>query len=183
MTNSMKGAAFNMEPKRIALPLTAADIESLNAADMVLLSGVVYTARDAAHARLVQLLSEGTELPIPRGSCIYYTGPCPSAAGEVIGPCGPTTSKRMDSYTPVLIDYGITGFIGKGGRADYVYDALKGRGVYFVVTGGAGMLIAKSVTAASLVAFEDLGTEAIRRLEVSDLPAIVAADSSGRSIF
>ncbi len=172
-----------MEPKRIDLPLIAADIESLNAADRVLLSGVVYTARDAAHAKLVQLLAEGKELPIPKGSCIYYTGPCPSAAGEVIGPCGPTTSKRMDSYTPVLIDYGITGFIGKGSRDDYVYDALRGRGVYFIVTGGAGMLIAKSVIASSLIAFEELGPEAIRRLEVSDLPAIVAADSNGLSIF
>lgn len=174
---------MNMEPKRIELPLKAADIGALNAADRVLLSGVVYTARDAAHARLVKLLSDEKALPIPKGACIYYTGPCPSAPGEIIGPCGPTTSKRMDSYTPALIEYGVTGFIGKGSRSDYVYNALNGRGVYFVVTGGAGMLIAKSITSSSLVAFEDLGPEAIRRLEVRDLPAIVAADSKGISIF
>jgi len=155
----------------------------LKAGETVLLSGELYTARDVAHKRLVEMLAAGEELPIPAGACIYYAGPCPAAPGEVIGPCGPTTSSRMDSYTPTLIEYGINALIGKGPRSDAVLESLKGKAVYFAATGGAGMLIASTIKSSECVAFSDLGAEAIYKFRVEDLPVIVAADSDGVTLF
>lgn len=172
-----------MEGRSIALPLGGADVATLKAGETVLLSGVVYTARDAAHSRFAALLSAGKPLPIEKGCCIYYTGPCPAAPGEVIGPCGPTTSKRMDGVTPMLVAYGVTGFIGKGPRSEAVLRALKDRAVYFAATGGAGMLLAKSVIKNEPVAFEDLGTEAVHRLTLRDFPVIVAVDAAGNNLY
>lgn len=169
--------------KRINLPLTSKDVESLQAGESILLSGVLYTARDAAHKRLCEMLDKGEALPIPRGACIYYAGPCPAAPGEVIGPCGPTTSSRMDSFTPQLIDYGIRAFIGKGSRAPYVLEALREKAVYFAATGGAGMLIASCIRECECLAFAELGAEAIYQLLVEDFPVIVAADSGGTTIL
>lgn len=159
------------EIKHLTLPLTRADIEGLKNLDVVRLSGTIYTARDAAHARLVKQLNDP---PIKlAGACIYYCGPCPAAPGEVIGPCGPTTSARMDRYTPALIDAGVTAFIGKGPRNAEVMNALDGRAVYFAATGGAGILLARCVKSARVVAYDDLGTEAIRELVVENMPLIV----------
>ena len=164
-------------------PLCSADLNVLRADDVVYLSGVIYTARDAAHARFDRMLKAGETLPVPKGACIYYCGPCPAAPGEVIGPCGPTTSKRMDAYTPALIDYGIAQFIGKGARAAAVNAAMKGRAVHFAATGGAGMLYATRITACELTAFADLGAEAVYRLTVEDFPVIIAYDLLGNDVY
>ena len=168
---------------RLNVPFHQADLEALRAGDVVYCSGVIYTARDAAHARFAQLLKEGKPLPVPKGACIYYCGPCPAAPGEVIGPCGPTTSKRMDAYTPALIDYGIAQFIGKGARSPAVNAAMKGRAVHFAATGGAGMLYATRITACELVDFADLGAEAVYRLEVRDFPVVVTFDLLGNDVY
>ena len=168
---------------RINVPFHQADLEVLRAGDVVYCSGVIYTARDAAHARFAQLLKEGKPLPVPKGACIYYCGPCPAAPGEVIGPCGPTTSKRMDAYTPALIDYGIRQFIGKGARHPAVNAAMKGRAVHFAATGGAGMLYATRISACELVDFADLGAEAVYRLEVTDFPVVVTFDLLGNDVY
>lgn len=165
------------------LPLSPADMARLRAGDEVRLSGPMYTARDAAHARLIQMLEKGEPLPIPRGACLYYAGPCPAAPGEIIGPCGPTTSKRMDPYTPPLIDYGLTCLIGKGPRSEAVKSAMRGRAVYLAATGGAGMLYASRVKACAPVALEELGPEAIYALMVEDFPATVACDVRGRDVY
>ena len=167
----------------LSVPVSQNDLEQLRAGDVVSLSGTIYTARDAAHARFAQLLARGETLPVPVGACIYYAGPCPAAPGEVIGPCGPTTSKRMDAYTPALIDNGIRQFIGKGARSAAVNAAMKGRAVHFSATGGAGMLYASRITACELVAFEDLGAEAVYRLTVEDFPVIVSFDLSGNDVY
>ena len=167
----------------LSVPVSQADLETLRAGDVVYLSGTIYTARDAAHARFAKLLEHGEPLPVPAGVCIYYAGPCPAAPGEVIGPCGPTTSKRMDAYTPALIDNGIRQFIGKGARAAAVNAAMKGRAVHFSATGGAGMLYASRITACELVAFEDLGAEAVYRLTVEDFPVVVSFDLSGNDVY
>lgn len=167
----------------LSVPVSQNDLEQLRAGDVVSLSGTIYTARDAAHARFAQLLARGETLPVPVGACIYYAGPCPAAPGEVIGPCGPTTSKRMDAYTPALIDSGICQFIGKGARAAAVNAAMKGRAVHFSATGGAGMLYASRITACELVAFEDLGAEAVYRLTVKDFPVIVSFDLLGNDVY
>ena len=164
-------------------PLSSADLNVLRAGDVVYLSGVIYTARDAAHARFDRMLKAGETLPMPKGACIYYCGPCPAAPGEVIGPCGPTTSKRMDAYTPALIDYGIAQFIGKGARAAAVNAAMKGRAVHFAATGGAGMLYATRITACELVDFADLGAEAVYRLEIHDFPVVVTFDLLGNDVY
>lgn len=164
-------------------PLNPADMGVLRAGDVVYLSGVIFTARDAAHARFDQLLKAGEPLPVPKGACIYYCGPCPAAPGEIIGPCGPTTSKRMDAYTPALIDYGIVQFIGKGARSAAVNEAMRGRAVHFAATGGAGMLYASRITACELVAFADLGAEAVYRLEVQDFPVVVTFDLKGNDVY
>ena len=167
----------------LAVPVSMEDLQTLRAGDVVRLSGTLYTARDAAHARFAELLQQGKPLPMPKGCCIYYAGPCPAAPGEVIGPCGPTTSKRMDSFTPALIDYGVCQFIGKGARTKPVNEAMKGRAVCFAATGGAGMLYASRVTSCELIAFEDLGAEAVYRLEVVDFPVVVSFDLLGNDLY
>ena len=168
---------------RMNAPLQQADLAILRAGDVVYLTGTIYTARDAAHARFAELLENGEVLPVPKGECIYYCGPCPAAPGEIIGPCGPTTSKRMDAYTPALIDYGIVQFIGKGARSAAVNAAMKGRAVHFAATGGAGMLYATRITACELVDFADLGAEAVYRLEVHDFPVVVTFDLLGNDVY
>ncbi len=173
-----------MNAKNVTLPLSGQEIEELKAGDVVLLSGTVFTARDAAHKRLCALIEKGEKLPFPlAGTCIYYAGPCPAAPGEVIGPCGPTTSGRCDGFTPLLIENGMTGMIGKGQRGDAVKAAMLGRAVYFAATGGAAALIARCITAAEVVAFPELGAEAVRKLTVKDFPAIVAIDAHGGDLY
>ena len=171
--------------KRIHAPLVAQELETLRAGDSVLLSGTIYTGRDAAHKRLCALVEKGESLPFdPRNQVIYYAGPCPAKPGDAIGSCGPTTSYRMDAYAPTLCDLGLIGMIGKGQRSPAVIDAIRRNGgVYFAATGGAGALIAGSVKSAKVIAFEDLGTEAIRELQVEDLPLIVAIDAAGGNLY
>ena len=166
-------------------PLNHAAILALNTGDRVLLSGVIYTARDAAHKRMVETLVAGEKLPIPlAGQVIYYVGPSPARPGEVIGSAGPTTAERMDSYTPQLLEQGLKGMIGKGKRNQLVRQALaKHTAIYFVTVGGAAALIAERIKKVELVAYEDLGTEAIRRFEVEDLPLVVANDAHGNDLF
>jgi fumarate hydratase subunit beta len=173
------------EPIRITTPISEETVRSLKAGDRVLLSGVVYTGRDAAHKRLYELLQSGKELPVDlRGQVIYYVGPAPAKPGQVIGSAGPTTSGRMDAYAPALISYGLRGMIGKGLRSPAVTEAMAEHGaVYFAATGGAAALLARRVVSCEVVAYEDLGTEAIRRLVVEDLPLIVANDASGGDFY
>jgi len=170
---------------KLHLPITDEQIKNLQAGDTVSLSGNIYTARDAAHKRLVQMIETGEPLPFDlQDAVLYYAGPCPSKPGQVLNSCGPTTSGRMDSYAPVLYERGVRAAIGKGPVAQKVKDALvKYHGVYFVATGGAGALISKCVTEAKIIAFEDLGAEAIRMLTVKELPLIVGVDASGRDIY
>ena len=169
----------------IHAPLRKEELASLRAGDSVLLSGTIYTGRDAAHKRLCGMLEAGEDLPIDlQNQVIYYAGPCPAKPGDAIGSCGPTTSYRMDAYAPMLCDLGLIGMIGKGPRSSAVVDAIKrSRGIYFAATGGAGALIAVCVKKAEVVAFEDLGTEAIRQLEVENLPLIVAIDAFGGNLY
>lgn len=169
----------------IALPLDDAMIAELRAGDSVLLSGTIYTARDSAHRRMVELLDQGEPLPFDiNGQTVYYMGPSPAVPGKVIGAAGPTTSGRMDFFTPKLLEAGLKGMIGKGMRSDSVKEAMKRYGaVYFAATGGAGALISKSIKKAEVIAWEDLGTEAVRRLEVENLPVTVAIDSCGGDIY
>jgi fumarate hydratase subunit beta len=171
--------------KDIRTPLTDADIESLKSGDRVRITGVIYTARDAAHARLMPLMEKGERLPIDiTGSIIYYTGPSPARPGDVVGSVGPTTASRMDKFTPLLLKLGLKGTIGKGYRGQAVKDALKQhKGVYFGAIGGAGALLAAFVKKLDVVAYEDLGTEAIRRLEVEGFPAIVVNDCHGGDLY
>ncbi len=170
---------------RLYTPLTNEVIHSLNVGNRVLLSGTVYTARDAAHKRLVDALATGKTLPIPlAGQVIYYVGPAPARPGSIIGPAGPTTASRVDSYTLPLLTYGLKGMIGKGKRGRDVRDALIGHtAVYFVTVGGAAALVANCIKKVELVAYHDLGTEAIRRLEVVDFPLVVANDVHGADLF
>jgi fumarate hydratase subunit beta len=169
----------------IELPLTRDKAAGLRAGTAVYLSGVIYTARDAAHKRLIELLDQGKELPFPlEDATIYYVGPTPAPPGRVIGSAGPTTSYRMDAYTPRLLGLGLRGMIGKGKRSVEVVEAMKRSGaVYFGAIGGAGALLADCIKAADLVAFEDLGPEAILRLRVEDFPAVVVIDSLGNNLF
>ncbi len=173
------------EPIRIKPPLSNEDVEKLKTGDRVLISGVIYTGRDAAHRRLFDLLKEGKELPFDiKGQIIYFVGPTPAKPGQVFGSAGPTTSYRMDAYSPSLIEKGLKGMIGKGMRSDVVKEAIrKYKAVYFAATGGAGALLAKRVKKAEIVAYEDLGPEAIRRLEVEDLPVIVVNDVKGNDLY
>ena len=173
------------EPIRLKTPLTDKDVEGLKIGDRVLINGVIFTGRDAAHKRLSDLLREGKELPFDiRGQIIYYVGPTPARPGQVFGSAGPTTSYRMDAYAPALIEKGLKGMIGKGMRSDAVKEAMKKhQAVYFAATGGAGALLAKKVKRAEVVAYEDLGPEAIRRLEVEDLPVIVINDVRGNDLY
>ncbi len=173
------------ESIRLNTPLTDQDVERLKIGDRILLNGVIYTGRDAAHKRLFDLLKEGRELPFDiRGQIIYYVGPTPARPGQVFGSAGPTTSYRMDAYAPALIEKGLKGMIGKGMRSEAVKEAMKRwKAVYFAATGGAGALLAKKVKKAEVVAYEDLGPEAIRRLEVEDLPVIVINDVIGNDLY
>lgn len=171
--------------KIIHAPLVQQEVASLHAGDSVLLTGTVYTGRDAAHKRLCAMVERDEALPFElKNQVIYYAGPCPAKQGDVIGSCGPTTSYRMDAYAPMLCDLGLIGMIGKGQRGAEVVDSIKRNGgVYFAATGGAGALIASSVKAAKVVAFPDLGTEAIRELRVENLPLIVAIDAHGGNLY
>ncbi|NLJ61251.1 MAG: Fe-S-containing hydro-lyase [Firmicutes bacterium] len=171
--------------RRISTPLTDDVVKTLKAGDNVLISGVIYTARDAAHKRLVALIEKGEELPMDiRGQVIYYVGPCPAKPGMAIGSAGPTTSGRMDPYAPILMENGLKGMIGKGRRSDSVRNAMvKWNAVYFAAIGGAGALLSKCVKAADLVAYEDLGPEAIRRLTVEDFPVVVVNDAHGNDLY
>ena len=171
--------------KKITTPLTYDKVKELKAGDNVLISGIIYTARDEAHKRLVELLDKGESLPIDvKDSIIYYVGPTPAKPGHPIGSAGPTTSYRMDSYAPRLLDIGLRGMIGKGLRSEEVIESMKKNGaVYFAAIGGIAALMAKSIKKSELIAYEDLGSEAIRRLEVVDLPAVVAIDSRGDNLY
>ena len=170
---------------RLTTPLTREALAPLRKGDLVYLSGVIYTARDAAHKRLVALAKEGKALPFPiENATIYYVGPTPAKPGQVIGSAGPTTSYRMDAYSPTLIALGETGMIGKGRRSQEVIDAMKAHGaVYFGAIGGAGALLARCIKKAEIVAYEDLGAEAVRRLEVEDMPLVVVIDSLGGNLY
>ena len=171
--------------KYINAPISDEDAKSLHSGDYVYITGTIYTARDAAHARLVKLLEEGKELPIDvRGQVIYYVGPTPAKPGKPIGSAGPTTSYRMDAYAPRLIKEGLKGMIGKGARSKEVKDAIVSeKAVYFAAVGGAAALIAKSIKKAEIITYEDLGAEALRRLEVVDFPAIVINDIYGGDLY
>lgn len=173
------------EALSLTTPLLDEDVARLRTGDRVLISGVIYTARDAAHKRMVELLDAGKELPFDiQGQVIYYAGPAPAKPGAVIGSCGPTTSYRMDPYTPRLIQQGLKGMIGKGTRSDEVKKAIVDhKCVYFVAIGGLGALLAKTIKEAEIIAYPDLGPEAIRRLVVEDFPAIVAIDVRGEDIY
>ena len=170
--------------KQIKLPLTQETLCQLRAGDRCLLTGVLYTARDAAHKRLCEAMDRGEPLPIElKDTTIFFVGPAPEKPGAVIGPCGPTTSYRMDAYSPALIKQGLTGMIGKGRRNQEVVEAMKGRAVYFGAAGGCGALLAQCVQTCEVVAYPDLGTEAIRRLEVVDMPVTVIIDAMGNDLY
>src|SRR3989338_4046564 len=172
------------QPIKITSPLSNADVEKLKTGDKVLITGVLYTARDAAHKRLIELLDKGEKLPFDvKGQLIYYVGPTPAKPGQVIGSAGPTTSCRMDVYTLSLLELGLKGTIGKGQRSQEVIDAMKKhKAIYLAAVGGAAALIAKTIKKAEVVAYEDLGPEAIRRLEVVNFPAIVVNDVYGNDL-
>lgn len=171
--------------KRIETPITREAVRRLKSGDAVLLSGVIYTARDAAHKRLCELAAAGKPLPIDvENATIYFVGPTPAKPGHAIGSAGPTTSYRMDAYSPTLIALGQTGMIGKGKRGPEVVDAMKQYGaVYFGAIGGAGALLSRCIVKSEVVAYEDLGAEAIRRLTVRDLPVTVIIDSEGNNLY
>jgi fumarate hydratase subunit beta len=173
------------EIRKIQTPLADDVVRSLQAGDEVAISGVVYTGRDMAHKRLCKLLDAGEDLPVDlRGQVIYFVGPSPAGEGKVIGAAGPTTSSRMDGFSPKLVAAGLKGMIGKGYRSDEVREALAEYGaVHFATIGGAGALLSKHIVSAEVVAYEELGTEAIRRLEVKDFPAVVAYDCHGKSVY
>jgi len=161
------------------------NIESVKAGDRVYLSGTVYTARDAAHKRIIDILNDGGDIPFDlKNSAVYYCGPAPAKPGCVIGACGPTTSSRMDVWTPRLLDEGVKILIGKGARSKEVADSItKNKALYFAATGGAAALLAKTVKKSDIIAFEDLGPEAVYKLEIDDMPLICAIDSFGNKVF
>lgn len=169
----------------VKVPLSEADACRLRAGDYVYLTGTIYTARDAAHKRMQEALDRGETLPVElENNVIYYMGPSPAREGRVIGSAGPTTASRMDKYAPRLLDLGLKGMIGKGKRSREVIEAIvRNKAVYFAAVGGAGALLSRSITKSELVAYEDLGTEAIRRLEVRDFPVIVVIDSEGNNLY
>ena len=171
--------------KKITSPLTDEVTESLRAGDQVEITGVLYTARDAAHKRLVDLLDEGKELPFDvKGAVIYYVGPSPTKPGAVVGSAGPTTSYRMDAYAERLMEVGMKGMIGKGKRAkDIVDGGVKHKCVYFAATGGAAALIAKTIKSVEIIAYEELGPEAVRKMEVENFPAVVINDTTGADLY
>jgi fumarate hydratase subunit beta len=169
----------------VKLPLTDETIEKLHAGDHVRLTGVIYTARDAAHKRMTEALNKGDPLPFDiRGQVMYYVGPTPARPGRVIGAAGPTTAMRLNPYTPRLLEGGLKGAIGKGGRDDRVREAFKkNKAVYFLAVGGTGALLSKRIKSAEVVAYEDLGTEAVRKLEVEDFPVVVVNDIYGNDLL
>ena len=171
--------------KHIRLPLSAEDIKTLRAGDYVYLTGIMYTARDAAHKRMQETLDAKESLPISmEGNVIYYMGPSPAREGRPIGSAGPTTSSRMDKYAPTLLDLGLSAMIGKGKRSAAVKDAvIRNKAVYLAAVGGAGALLSKAITASEVVAYEDLGTEAIRKLTVENFPVIVVMDCDGNDLY
>ncbi|MCP1102673.1 fumarate hydratase subunit beta [Aequitasia blattaphilus] len=171
--------------KHIQLPLTEEKAKGLRAGDTVYLTGTIYTSRDAGHKRMCEALERGEELPFnPQDATIYYVGPTPAKPGQVIGSAGPTTSGRMDAYAPTMMSVGARGMIGKGARLPEVIDAMKKyKGVYFGAIGGAGALLAKSIKKAELIAFEDLGAEALRELYVEEMPLVVIIDTEGNNLY
>ncbi|MGD8786388.1 MAG: Fe-S-containing hydro-lyase [Phycisphaerales bacterium] len=173
------------EMKKLQSPLDDSDIRSLKSGDQVLITGEIYTARDMAHKRLCEAIESNQKLPFPlEGAIIYFVGPTPARPGKVIGAAGPTTSSRMDSFSPKLLARGLKAMLGKGYRGDQVRDALQTHtAVHLATIGGAGALLSKHIVAAEVIAYEDLGTEAIRKLQVVDFPAVVAYDCYGNSIY
>lgn len=171
--------------KRVITPLNDLEISELKCGDSILLTGTIYTARDAAHKRLIELIEKEEELPFDlEGETIYYVGPTPPKPGMIIGSAGPTTSYRMDAYAPKLLDLGLKGMIGKGLRNEEVIESIKrNKAIYFGAIGGAAALIGKSIIKSEVIAYEDLGSEAIRRLEVKDLPLVVIIDSLGNNLY
>lgn len=171
--------------KIIHAPMVKEEIKGLSAGDYVYITGKIYTARDAAHLRLFEAMNKGEEIPVSlKDNVIYYMGPSPAREGRPIGSAGPTTSSRMDKYAPLLMDNGLKGMIGKGRRSQAVTDAIVRNGaVYFAAVGGAGALLSKAIKTSTVLAYDDLGTEAIRELEVEDFPAIVVIDSTGRNLY
>jgi len=171
--------------KYINTPLTAEKTESLQAGDYVYITGIIYTARDAAHKRMYETMKEGNDIPFDLAdNIVYYLGPTPEREGQVIGSAGPTTSSRMDKYTPLLLDHGLKGMIGKGKRNnDVIESMIKNKAVYFAAVGGAGALLSKKIKASKVIAYDDLGTEAIRELYVEDFPVIVVIDSKGNNLY
>lgn len=171
--------------KYIKAPLEKEIVKTLRAGDYVYITGTIYTARDAAHKRMDETLREGKELPVPlKDEIVYYMGPSPAREGRVIGSAGPTTASRMDKYTPKLLDLGLGGMIGKGKRSKEVIDAiLRNQSVYFAAVGGAGALLSKCIQESEVVAYDDLGTEAIRRLTVKNFPVIVVIDCEGNNLY
>lgn len=171
--------------KHIQVPLREQDIEELKAGDYVYLTGTIYTARDAAHKRMYDSMKKGEALPIElKRNVLYYLGPSPAREGQVIGSAGPTTSSRMDKYTPDMLDAGLKGMVGKGKRSPEVIEAMKrNQAVYFAAVGGAGALLSKCIKEAEVVAYDDLGTEAIRRLYIENLPVIVVIDKEGNNLY
>ena len=171
--------------QRIQAPMSAEDTKKLKAGDYVYITGTIYAARDAAHKRLYEALEKGETLPLDmKNNVIYYMGPSPAREGRPIGSAGPTTASRMDKYTPTLLDLGLLGMIGKGKRSDAVKEAIVRNGaVYFAAVGGAGALLSKSIRSSEVIAYDDLGTEAIRKLEVENFPVIVVIDSEGTDLY
>ncbi len=171
--------------QRIKAPISKEDARRLKAGDYVYLTGTIYTARDAAHKRMQEALDAGEPLPVPlAGNIIYYMGPSPARAGRAIGSAGPTTASRMDKYTPALLDLGMGAMIGKGKRTQAVIDAIIRNGsVYFAAVGGAGALLSQRIISSEVIAYEDLGTEAIRRLDVVDFPVVVVVDCEGNNLY
>jgi len=169
----------------ITTPLTTQKVEELQAGDYVYITGIIYTARDAAHQRMYETMLAGGDTPIDlQNNIIYYLGPTPEREGQVIGSAGPTTSSRMDKYTPLLLDNGLKGMIGKGKRSkDVIASMMKNKAAYFAAVGGAGALLSKKIKASKVIAYDDLGTEAIRELYVEDFPVIVVIDSNGNNLY
>lgn len=169
----------------LTVPFSSEEAETLKAGNYVYLSGIIYSARDAAHKRMQEALDRGEELPFDmKDNVIYYLGPTPARKGRPIGSAGPTTSSRMDKYTPSLLDLGLRGMIGKGKRNQEVIDAIvRNKSVYFAAVGGAGAILSKRIISSEVIAFDDLGTEAIRKMEVKDFPVIVVIDSKGNNLY
>ena len=174
-----------MENKHINAPFVAEEIEKLKSGDYVYVTGTIYSARDAAHKRMIETLECGEELPLElKDNVIYYMGPSPAREGQAIGSAGPTTASRMDKYTPTLLDLGLKGMIGKGKRSGEVKEAIvRNKAIYLAAVGGAGALLSKCITKSEIIAYEELGAEAIRKMEVKDFPAVVVIDVRGNDLY